>query len=205
MTFSPALSPRSLVNCTLTAGQGEFKGKRTMSTELMQLLKSHRACDDAVKWCKQFKTPAAAWKACQKPEWMLWALDALGIKDDQKSRLFACWCVRQVWNLLTDERSKKAVEVAELFVAGKATIQELDAARAAASAAAWAAARAAGDAAGDAARAAAGAAERAAAWAAWAAWAAARAAAGAAGAAQCKQIRKIWGNPFKKTQRRAER
>jgi hypothetical protein len=52
-------------------------------------------------------------------------------------RLFACWCVRQVWHLLTDERSRNAVEVAERYASGEAMSAELDAARDAA----WAAAR----------------------------------------------------------------
>jgi hypothetical protein len=80
---------------------------------------------------------------------------------------------RKVWDLLTDERSRRAVEVKELWIDGKATDVELDAARDAAGAR---------DAARDAARAAAWAAARDAAWAAaWdSAWAAARAAAWAA-------------------------
>jgi hypothetical protein len=65
--------------------------------------------------------------------------------NDKTLRLFACWCVRQFWELLTDERSRNAVEVAEKFANGEATSEELVAARDAA----W---DAAGDAAGDAAR-----------------------------------------------------
>jgi hypothetical protein len=76
---------------------------------------------------------------------------------------------RTVWDLLTDPRSRNAVEVAERFARG-----EVDDA-------AWAAAW---DAAGDAARAAAGDAARAAAWA--AARAAAKAAAGAAAGAAAR-------------------
>jgi hypothetical protein len=104
--------------------------------------------------------------------------------NDKNLRLFACWCVRKIWHLLTDERSRNAVVVAEKYANGDATQEELaaawDAAGAAAGAAraaAWAAAGAAAgaaawDAAWDAAWAAAGDAAWGAAWA--AAWAAAR-------------------------------
>ena len=74
-------------------------------------------------------------------------------------RLFACWCIRRIWNLLNDKRSKKVVIIAEQYALGNATVDELyaaraaamDAARDAAMDAAWAAAI---DAARDAARAA---------------------------------------------------
>ena len=69
----------------------------------------------------------------------IWAFIREGIVDDRTLRLFACRCVREVWYLLTDERSRNAVEVAERHANGNATDQELTAARASAwvSAAAW--------------------------------------------------------------------
>ena len=73
----------------------------------------------------------------------IWAARRKGMLDDRTLRLFACKCVREVWHLLTDERSRKAVEVAELYAVGEATDEELAAALAAARAAALAAARAA--------------------------------------------------------------
>jgi len=119
----------------------------------------------------------------------IWAVCAKGALPESVQRLMAVAFVREtplhdgrnVIDLSTDERSLKALEVAELHALGKATDGELaaawNAARAAARDAAWAAAL---DAAGSAAWAAARAAARAAA-AAWAAaWAAALDAAGSA-------------------------
>lgn len=53
------------------------------------------------------------WLRCTNP---LPMLDSLGgNSSDRKFRLFACACVRSVWHLLPDERSRKAVEAAERY------------------------------------------------------------------------------------------
>ena len=75
----------------------------------------------------------------------------LGMMSENDRRRASCAFVRRtpigdgrtVWDLLTDDRSRKAVEVAERFANGEATERELDAAWDAARDAAWAAARAA--------------------------------------------------------------
>jgi len=93
---------------------------------------------------------------------------------------FSCWCVRQVWDLLTDERSKNAIIIGEKYAQGFVSDDELNVAAAAAAAAATYAAYAAADA--DAAYAAYTAAAYTAAAAAAAAYTAAAAAAAAAAA-----------------------
>lgn len=80
------------------------------------------------------------WGAIQQEDNKLLAThrQVLASKDvSSELRLWGCWCVRQVWHLLTDERSRKAVETAEAYAVGKATSQELKAA----GAVAWDAAR----------------------------------------------------------------
>ena len=124
---------------------------------------------------------------------------ALGMMSENDRRLAACRFVRHtpisdgrtVWDILTDDRSKKAVEVAERFAVCEATERELadawdaawDVARLATRVGAWAA---------DAARAAAWAAIRDAARAADAAWAAAAAARAAAAGAGARDAAAAW-------------
>jgi hypothetical protein len=117
-----------------------------------------------------------------RPEEREWIATQPDVLTDRELRLYACWCVRQVWHLLADDRSKHAVEVAERHAMGLAGDAELAGAREAAreaARAAWSAREAAGEAAG-----AAGAAREAAGEAAGAAWSAREAAGEAAGAAR---------------------
>jgi hypothetical protein len=139
------------------------------------------------------------------PDVLQWAKDN-GLSE-RKARLFACACVRKVWHLLEDPRSRMAIEVAERLADGVATHETLQEARAAAWDAAWGVSR-------DAARYAAWDTVRHSAWdAAWdaardaarhsawdAAWSAPWSAAWAAELNhQVSILRDILGNPFRTT------
>ena len=109
------------------------------------------ACPEGREWAMQYPTMIEVWEAvtanAEHYEWSLWLMTREGVFSDRALRLFACWCVRNtpthdgrtVWDLLTDTRSRRAVEVAEAYARGEATHEELDAAWYAA----WDAARAA--------------------------------------------------------------
>ena len=101
-------------------------------------LESLNPCKKGMAEMSKAETLQHAWLTCQRSDWMLWALRNIGYTDERTLRLYACACVRgtpladgrTVWDLLTDARSKTAVEVAERFARGDATGQERHAAAA---------------------------------------------------------------------------
>src|SRR5919199_310164 len=65
----------------------------------------------------------AEWLACDDPQPVLGFLR--GKASDRKLRLFAVACCRWIWHLLTDDRSRNAVEAAERYAEGGLTTEQL--------------------------------------------------------------------------------
>jgi hypothetical protein len=65
----------------------------------------------------------AEWQVCTNPRLMLEGLRDK--RNDRKFRLFAVVCCRHVWRFLTDERSRRAVEVNESYADGRSSEDEL--------------------------------------------------------------------------------
>ncbi len=118
-----------------------------MQTTLNQI-REHSPCHEG--WTKLLRSLNKT-QADDEPVSIVQVLESNGLDDalwclravkgcDKEIRLYAVWCARQVEHLMTDERSKQALVVAERHANGRATDKELAAAMDAAWAAAWAAA-----------------------------------------------------------------
>jgi len=110
----------------------------------IDFLNKPKACSGGREWALSISDDmATVWDAMieqKKHEWLFWTVGREGVFSGRVLRLLICRLVREtplhdgrkVWDLLTDERSRNAVVVAERFANGEADQNELDAARAAA-------------------------------------------------------------------------
>jgi hypothetical protein len=102
------------------------------------------ACGPSHRWLEALAegtTPQQAWDVCERGDWLLWLLHVRNV-DRRALVLCACEIARQALNhvLVGEVRPLRAIEMAEAWARGEATIQNVRAAAAAAADAAYEAA-----------------------------------------------------------------
>ena len=95
----------------------------------MKTLQELGACRQGLAFAPQFPTLQAAWAACERPDWMLWYLGAVGT-DRKVLVLCACDCARLALPIYEtrypdDPRPRKAIETAEAWARGEATLERV--------------------------------------------------------------------------------
>jgi len=93
-------------------------------------------CIEAVQWVKGQKSAKAAWQNCERGDRMLWLLGKLSKNENDRKllTLATCECVRPSLKFVPEDEKRPliAIETAEKWAKGKATLQEVKKAAAAA-------------------------------------------------------------------------
>jgi len=104
-----------------------------MEKTLKEFLEKNHACKERFDFAKDL-TLEEFLNTCERGDWILWLFARTNADSLRELTLAKGHCANTVRELMKDERSTKAVDVAIDFGEGKATRKELDAAAAAAAA-----------------------------------------------------------------------
>ncbi|CAB4140596.1 hypothetical protein UFOVP398_54 [uncultured Caudovirales phage] len=98
---------------------------------LIQILQSRLACRPAIDWLEQ-RNSDEMWEQCERPDWLLWW--AAPYVPRTQLVWVACQCARLALPHVTagDIRPLKAIETAEAWTRGEATLEEVESAAGAA-------------------------------------------------------------------------
>lgn len=112
--------------------------KATISSEqFADILIEISGCSEAAEWAKG-KTPEEAWSACERGDWMLWIAAKSGV-ERKLIVMQACKAARRALKYVPkgEDRPLAAIECAEAWCRGEATIEEVRSAAPAAADAAY--------------------------------------------------------------------
>ncbi len=106
---------------------------------LLAFARDRGACAEARLWLNTQTDPRVAWEMCERPDWMIWYARCRNVERKVLVRI-ACDCARTALRFVPEgeDRPRLAIEAAERWTLGEATIDEVRAAAAAAYATAYA-------------------------------------------------------------------
>ena len=99
--------------------------------EHLEILNRLHACEEGKNWASVQENSEACWNNCKRSDWMIWLIRKLNNINININfyKKYACFCARQNWSKIIDQRSKDGIIAAEQYVEGKITIEEMQAAR----------------------------------------------------------------------------
>ncbi len=97
--------------------------------QLVEFLQKNHACTPSLEWLKS-RTLAEAWEQCERGDWLLWLAAKAGV-DRKRLVMAACACARLalVHVPAGEQRPRIAIETAEAWCRGEATIEQVKEAR----------------------------------------------------------------------------
>ena len=103
-----------------------------MTISLTELLDRFHACGESRDWAESLPTDTTieqAWQMCEHGDWMLWIAAKLDV-DQRLIVLSACGCARLALRHVADGETRPlaAIETAEAWCRGAATIEQVRAA-----------------------------------------------------------------------------
>ena len=93
--------------------------------KISDFCKKHGACKNGEIRASKFNDMDDFFMNSTEYTDVIWAIARKDVLTEKEMRLFACWCVRQIWHLLKDDRSKTAIIIAEKYAKGEATKNDL--------------------------------------------------------------------------------
>jgi hypothetical protein len=91
------------------------------------------ACVEAIEWALEQPDAASAWAACERPDWLLWLAGRTATTEEHRKAivLAGCACARTALKYIPEgeDRPRVAIETAEAWARGEATIAQVRAAR----------------------------------------------------------------------------
>ena len=119
---------------------------KTEMDDVIDKLNKLNACEGALEWLETQDSWEKAWRDCERGDWSIWLVGRLSGPPESKSRkklvYVACQCARLALPYVPkgEGRPLKAIETAEAYVKGDATLDDVRTDAAAAADAAYAAA-----------------------------------------------------------------
>jgi hypothetical protein len=95
-----------------------------MATTFKELLIENSSCQAGIDWADD-KTIEQVIEQCQNGSWFIWLGKKFNI-DLQALTLAKAMCVKTILNLIVDQKSIEALDVAEKFGLGEKSKEELD-------------------------------------------------------------------------------